>query len=92
MLNGADNDAVDRTVEFDWTCSVNGPQYTQEALVCSMQWRFPLDRLCGCVYVFHCDNQDRRVCVSFIFLLGLPVQSAAVPQGGSFSLPRMRSP
>lgn len=39
-----------------------------------MQRCFPLDRLRGCVYVFHCDNQDRRVCVrlprSFIFLLG----------------------
>lgn len=53
---------MDRTVDFDWTCSLNRPQHTQEALVCSMQRRFPLDRLCGCVYVFHCDNQDSRVC------------------------------
>lgn len=33
MLNGADNDAVDGTVESDWTSSVNGPSYTQEALL-----------------------------------------------------------
>lgn len=54
---------------------MNGPQHTQEALVCSMQRRFPLDRLCGCVYVFHCDNQDRRVC-TLAPLLHFPSRAA----------------
>lgn len=68
---------MDRTLDFDWTRSVNGPQYTQEVLVCSKQQCFLSGRLCGCVYVFHCDNQDRRVCAYVcmcvcVLLLHLP--------------------
>lgn len=66
---------MDRTLDFDWALSVNGPQYTQEVLVCSKQHCFLSGWLCGCVYFFHCDNQKRRVCVCAL-LLRLPPMAA----------------